>query len=80
MGPVDSRAGGAPHDGGVRSSEFWQRMNGFFGPGYAPSVARDQVIAELGGRTVEEALAAGLAAQEVWRAVCACFEVPARLR
>jgi hypothetical protein len=64
----------------VRISDFWQRMNGFFGPGYAPSVAHDQVISELGGRTVEEALAAGMSAQDVWRAVCVSFEVPPRLR
>jgi hypothetical protein len=38
-------------------------------------VARDQVLPSLGGRTVEQALAAGEDAKDVWRAVCADFEV-----
>jgi hypothetical protein len=51
-----------------------------FGPAYADSVARDQVLAGLGGRTVHEALAAGEDAKDVWRAVCDAFEVPPRDR
>lgn len=55
-------------------------MNRRFGPSYADSLARDQVLGQLGGRTVHEALAAGVRAQEVWRAVCEAFEVPAAER
>ena len=66
--------------GGVRLSEFWKRMSDYFGPGYAESVARDHVLAELAGRTVEEALAAGTTTKTVWRAVCEEFEVPAAKR
>ncbi len=55
-------------------------MNGWFGPAYADSMARDQVLAPLGGRTVVEALAAGEDAKVVWQAVCEVFEVPARER
>jgi hypothetical protein len=43
-------------------------------------VARDYVLAGLGGRTVEQALADGVEAKAVWRAVCAEFDVPERLR
>jgi hypothetical protein len=35
---------------------------------------------ELGGRTVDEALAVGEPAKQVWRAVCVEFDVPARKR
>lgn len=64
----------------VRLTEFWQRMERRFGPAYAHSVAHDQVMPQLGGRTVDEALAEGQDAKAVWRAVCDYFEVPARER
>ena len=60
----------------MRLSEFWLRMRDHFGPGYAESVARDHVLAALGGRTVDQALAAGVGAKRVWRAVCEEFDVP----
>ncbi len=64
----------------MRLTDFWGRMRGRFGAGYADSVARDQVLSRLGGRTVVEALAAGEDAKVVWAAVCEEFEVPARER
>jgi len=64
----------------VRLSEFWIRMEDHFGQGYARSVAHDHVLQALGGRTVDQALAAGVPAKQVWRAICAEFEVPARKR
>lgn len=60
----------------MRLTEFWERMGERFGPAYADSVARDQVIGRLGNRTVYEALAAGETPKQVWRAVCEHFEVP----
>ncbi len=63
----------------VRLSEFWDRMNRQFGETYAASVAKDYVIAELGGRTIEQALADGESAKRVWEAVCATFDVPPHL-
>jgi hypothetical protein len=51
-----------------------------FGDAYAQSVAKDHVMAELDGRTVEQALADGEAPKKVWRAVVATFDVPSRLR
>ena len=38
------------------------------------------MIAELGGRTVNQALTDGLDAKTVWRAVCEAFNVPEQLR
>jgi hypothetical protein len=64
----------------MRLTEFWRRMRAHFGEVYAESVARDYVLADLGGRTVEQALAAGLETKEIWRAVCVEFDVPARER
>ena len=65
---------------GVQLTTFWERMTTQFGAAYAQSVAKDYVFADLGGRTVERALADGEDAKTVWRAVCAVFEVPDRLR
>jgi Protein of unknown function (DUF3046) len=64
----------------MRLTEFWRRMNGHFGAAYADSFARDHVLAELGGRTVHEALAAGEPAKDVWRAVCVTLDLPASKR
>ena len=60
----------------MRLTDFWQRMADHFGYYYADSCARDHVMAELGGRTVREALDAGWEAKEVWRTVCAVMDVP----
>ncbi len=70
----------AHYRGRVRLTEFWDRMRQHFGASYAESVARDQVLQELGGRTISEALSAGEDAKSVWRAVCIAFDVPARER
>jgi hypothetical protein len=64
----------------VRITEFWQRMDEQFGAAYAQSVAKDYVLAGLGDRTVQQALADGVDAKVIWRAVCAAFPVPERLR
>jgi DUF3046 family protein len=60
----------------MRLTEFWRRMRAEFGETYADSLARDHVIAELGGRTVEQALAQGEDAKTVWRAVCSAMNLP----
>ena len=43
----------------MRLTDFWYRLEQVFGVGYAASVASDQVLATLGGRTIEQALAGG---------------------
>jgi hypothetical protein len=64
----------------MRLTDFWERMRGQFGSSYADSLARDHVLSQLGGRTITQALEDGEPAQQVWRAVCETFDVPARNR
>ena len=66
----------------MRLTDFWERLEQVFGRGYAQSVAHDLVIAQLGGRTIEQALAAGVETVVVWRAVVAAYpdRVPSKLR
>lgn len=66
--------------GTVRLTVFWERMRTQFGDVYAESVAKDYVLSNLGGRTVNKALADGEDAKVVWRAVCETFNVPDSLR
>ena len=51
-------------------------MRDEFGAGYARSVASDQALTDLGGRTTDEALAAGVAPARVWQALCAAMDIP----
>jgi Protein of unknown function (DUF3046) len=55
-------------------------MDEQFGAAYAQSVATDYVLTALDGRTVHQALADGVEAKVIWKAVCAAFGVPERLR
>jgi hypothetical protein len=64
----------------VRLTVFWDRMNVQFGEAYAASVAQDYVLAGIGGRTVNQALADGEDVKAIWQAVCDAFDVPANLR
>ena len=64
----------------MRLTVFWQKMRGQFGDTYAASVAKDYVLTDLGGRTVDQALAAGVEPKTIWRAVCEAFEIPEELR
>jgi hypothetical protein len=64
----------------MRLTEFWVRMREQFGAAYAESVAKDYVLSNLGGRTVNNALADGEDAKVVWRAVCESFSLPESLR
>jgi len=64
----------------VRHTEFWARMEQALGPTYARSWASMFVLGDLGGRTVDEALAAGVPPKEVWRAVWAALGLPAKER
>ena len=64
----------------MRHTEFWARMEQALGPTYARSWASMFVLGDLGGRTVDEALAAGVPPKEVWRAVWAALDLPAKER
>ena len=63
----------------MRLTDLWSRMEQRLGAAYAASVAADYRLPMLGA-TINEALAAGVEAKDVWRAVCAEFEMPASLR
>jgi hypothetical protein len=67
---------GIGEDGAVRLTEFWARMERRFGAGYASSYAADQVLPQLDGRTVQQALADGEDAKKVWRAVAEATNAP----
>lgn len=64
----------------MKHTEFWIRMDDALGASYARSWASMFVIGELGGRTVDEALAAGVSPKEVWAAVWRVLELPPNKR
>lgn len=61
----------------MREQELWRRLHRHVGEALAASWAHDIVLADLGGRTVLEALEDGIPTQSVWRAVWAFLELPA---
>jgi hypothetical protein len=64
----------------MRTTVFRNLMAGEFGAVRAEMLARDHVLGALGGRTAEQAIAAGVSPKEVWRAVCDDFGVPPERR
>ncbi|MCT2584053.1 DUF3046 domain-containing protein [Actinophytocola gossypii] len=60
----------------MRITVFRKMMADEFGEIRADVLARDHVFGVLGGRTVDQALEAGVPTKEIWRAVCDAFEVP----
>lgn len=60
----------------MRHTELWVRLEAALGAGYARSWAANHVMATLGERTVDEALAAGFTPKEVWRAVWKTLGLP----
>ena len=54
----------------MRISDLRERLVLSFGAEWAPSFSQDIAISELDSMSVNEALKAGLEADEIWRAVC----------
>ncbi len=54
----------------MRISDLRERLTLSFGSEWAPSFSADIALSSLGSLTVNEALAKGHEAQEIWRAVC----------
>ena len=54
----------------MRISDLRERLALSFGDQWAPSFCQDIAISELGSKTVNEALKAGIEVDEIWRAVC----------
>lgn len=55
-------------------------MDDHLGAGYARTWAREQVLADLGERTVVQALDAGWDTKSIWRAVWVALELPPKDR
>lgn len=64
----------------MKLTEFWARMEQHLGRVYARVWADEHVVGELDHRTVSQALADGVAAKTVWRAVWSELELPDRER
>jgi len=60
----------------MKLTEFRRAVAQEFGPGFGAVLTRDTVLLELGNRTADEALAAGVPTREVWLALCRVQEVP----
>lgn len=64
----------------MRASEFRRAVATEFGEQYGRALLRDLVIGELGSRTSDQALAAGVPERVVWLALCEAMEVPVERR
>lgn len=60
----------------MREVELWLRMDDALPGGYSLTWADHVVLEDLGGRTVREALGAGIACKRIWRAVWRQLELP----
>lgn len=64
----------------MKETELWARLQQHLGTGYYRVWAAEQNLGDLGGRTVVEAIAAGVPFKDIWRAAWAVLELPARDR
>ena len=60
----------------MKLTEFRRAVAQEFGAAFGAVLTRDTVIVELGNRTADEALAAGLPARDIWTALCRSQDVP----
>ncbi|BBX17300.1 hypothetical protein CRI77_04930 [Mycolicibacterium duvalii] len=60
----------------MRLTEFHELVEGQFGAMRASSILVDHVLTDLGGRTAAQAIEDGVEPRQVWRALCADFDVP----
>ena len=60
----------------MRLTEFHELVTGQFGTVRGSSMLVDHVLARFGGRTAAQAIEDGVDPREVWRALCADFDVP----
>lgn len=60
----------------MRLTEFHELVEGQFGAMRASSMLVDHVLTSLGGRTAAQAIEDGVEPRQVWRALCADFDVP----
>ena len=60
----------------MREAELWSRLEETLGEKYAHAWAELVVMADLGGRTVSQAISAGIAFKTIWRAAWTQLELP----
>ena len=60
----------------MRLTEFNERVTLRFGATYGASVLADHVLSAFDGRTAAQAIEDGIEPRDVWRALCADFDVP----
>lgn len=64
----------------MKETELWQRLQTALGTGYYRVWASEFSLAELGNRTVAQAVADGIPSKTIWRAVWMALELPPRER
>ncbi|HEY2060732.1 MULTISPECIES: DUF3046 domain-containing protein [Amycolatopsis] len=64
----------------MRITVFRRLMAEEFGAGRAAVLTSDHVFSGLGGRTIEQALGSGIPPKQIWREVCAAFDIPPERR
>ena len=60
----------------MRLTEFNDRVTLRFGATYGASVLADHVLSGFDGRTAAQGIEDGIEPRDVWRALCADFDVP----
>jgi hypothetical protein len=60
----------------VRLTEFHELVEAQFGPARGASLLVDHALTRFGGRSAAQAIDDGVDPREVWRALCADFDVP----
>ncbi|HOB47762.1 MAG TPA: DUF3046 domain-containing protein [Mycobacterium sp.] len=60
----------------MRLTEFHELVEGQFGPVRGASMLVDHALTRFGGRSAAQAIEDGVDPREVWRALCADFDVP----
>jgi hypothetical protein len=68
--------GGASIFDTVRLTEFQELLHTEFGVARGDALLTDHTIPELGGLTGAAAIDTGVDPRDVWRALCADFDVP----
>ncbi|MFZ4896030.1 DUF3046 domain-containing protein [Plantibacter sp. Mn2098] len=60
----------------MKLSEFRTAVDDEYGAAYGAVLTSDLVLGDVGGRTAEQALKAGVPARDVWVALCRATDVP----
>ncbi|MFC5369899.1 DUF3046 domain-containing protein [Arcanobacterium bovis] len=60
----------------MKHTEFWAVLDRAFPDGRGRALAQDLVLVDLGNLTAQEALTAGVAPIEIWKAIVAAMDLP----